>query len=116
LFAHHQLRPSSTRPFVGLPCSAFTRSRSAQRPSIFASIRSSKSSAGGVGIGALRDNSFPGQLCGMVKHHLTVAGEVFGTENRVLDVAFTKKIQQCLLALYLRHLAKVAIRQRRSKA
>ena len=34
LFAHHQLRPPSTPPFVEPPCSAFRRSRSAQRSSI----------------------------------------------------------------------------------
>jgi hypothetical protein len=34
LIAHHQLRPPSTRPFVEPPCSAFRRSRSAQRSSI----------------------------------------------------------------------------------
>ena len=34
LFAHHQLRPPTTPPFVEPPCSAFRRSRSGQRSSI----------------------------------------------------------------------------------
>jgi hypothetical protein len=31
-FAHHQLRPPSTRPFVGPPCSFLSQSHSSQRP------------------------------------------------------------------------------------
>jgi hypothetical protein len=45
-----QLRPSSTRPFVG---SAFRQSRSAQRWSIFASILVSNSSADAVDMPAI---------------------------------------------------------------
>jgi hypothetical protein len=32
---HYQLRPPSTRPFIGPSCSSLSRSRSSQRPSIF---------------------------------------------------------------------------------
>ena len=35
----------------------------------------------------------------MFKHHLTVSGEVFGIENRQLDIVFAEQIQQQLLAL-----------------
>jgi hypothetical protein len=46
---HHQLRPPSTRPFVGPPSSFLSLSRFAQRSSIFASILCSNSSADAVG-------------------------------------------------------------------
>ena len=45
----------------------------------------------------------------MLKHLLPVAGEMFGVENRQLDVVFAEQVQQRLLALDLRKLAKVAV-------
>jgi hypothetical protein len=47
-FAYHQLRPPSRRPFVGPPPSSLSLSRSAQRPSIIASILQNSSSADAV--------------------------------------------------------------------
>ena len=45
----------------------------------------------------------------MLKHHLTVAGEMFGVEDREFDVVFAEKIQQRLLALDLREAAEIAV-------
>jgi hypothetical protein len=45
----------------------------------------------------------------MLKHLLTVADEMFGKQHGQLDIVLTEQIQQQLLALQLRPLAKVAI-------
>ena len=65
----------------------------------------------------LGDDAFPVQLGGVLKHLLTVAGEMFGIENRQFDVVFAEKVQQRLLALDLREACEGRhSRQRRSKA
>ena len=51
--AHHHRRPPSTFPLDGLGCSFFSRSRSAQSPSMLLNIRSSNASADAVGMPAL---------------------------------------------------------------
>ena len=45
----------------------------------------------------------------MLKHLLTVADEMFGKQHGQLNVVLPEKIQQRLLALDLRELAKIAI-------
>ena len=57
----------------------------------------------------LRDDALPVQLGGVLKHLLTVAGEMFRVEDREFNVVLAEKIQQRLLALDLRELAEVAI-------
>jgi len=45
----------------------------------------------------------------MLKHLLPITDEMFGIEHRQLDIVFAEQIQQRLLALDLRQLAKVAV-------
>jgi hypothetical protein len=52
-FAHHHRRPPNAFPLDGVGCSFFSRSRSAQSPSMLFNIRSSNASADAVGMPAL---------------------------------------------------------------
>jgi hypothetical protein len=61
------------------------------------------------GVRSLRDNSLPAQFGSVLKHPLTVAGKVFGINDRVADVVYAEKIGEHLLALDVREFAKVAI-------
>jgi len=45
----------------------------------------------------------------MLKHLLPITDEMFGIEHRQLDIVFAEQIQQRLLALDLRQLAKVTV-------
>ena len=60
-------------------------------------------------IGTFGDNAFPIQLGRMFKHHLTVSGEVFGIENRSVDIVFAENVEQRLFALDLWEAAEITI-------
>lgn len=51
----------------------------------------------------------PAQFRGVLKHLLAVPGEMFGVEDRQLDIVFLKEVQQSLLALNLRQLSEIPV-------
>jgi hypothetical protein len=57
----------------------------------------------------LGDDAFPVQLCGMLKHLLPIAGQMFGVQHWQLDIVLTDQVGQSQLALDLGQLAEIPV-------